>query len=133
MPDLACTTQRFIFGAFVCSLIGCGDAGSDEPLQREAETATGATAESDAAAVAAVAAREDALLGSNACKNADIRVLNSLAFPITVRSIDYYNGSETRWQHEDLSNTLVEPGAMEFWTPTFSNTDNDWIYSFDVQ
>lgn len=129
MPSLARATQRLIASAAALSLIACGDAGGDEPMQTAAADADGGTV---ASPPAALAVRQEALFGSNACKNADIRVVNELDFPITVRSIDYYNGSETRWQHEDLANTVVDPGAMEFWTPTFSNTDNDWIYSFDV-
>jgi hypothetical protein len=81
---------------------------------------------------AAAATQQLALFGSNSCQNADIRVVNSLDFPITVRSLDYYNGTEQRWQHEDLDNKVVVPGAMEFWTPNFANTKDDYIYSFDV-
>jgi hypothetical protein len=129
MPSpFAIAKQGFIVSVAFSGVIACGDAGGEGASSAEGEDiGSGAEAEPPN-----IATREDALFGSNACKNADIRVLNQLGFPITVRSIDYYNGSETRWQHEDLSNKVVYPGAMEFWTPNFSNTDNDWIYSFDV-
>ncbi|HEX6242898.1 MAG TPA: hypothetical protein VFZ61_18420 [Polyangiales bacterium] len=126
MPGIVVAKHKLFLSAAVLSLIACGD-GGDEDATQTADEGSGV-----AAVAPAIDARQERLLGSNACKNADIRVLNQLDFPITVRSLDYYNGSETRWQHEDLNNKVVSPGAMEFWTPTFSNTDNDWIYSFDV-
>lgn len=126
MPSFAATLQRHLFGIGLLFLNACGDAGSEDLTEAADDSAN------DVAGAPAVAQRQDALFGSNSCKNADIRVVNALDFPITVRSLDYYNGSEARWQHEDLTNKLVSPGAMEFWTPNFANTENDWIYSFDV-
>jgi hypothetical protein len=126
MPSVVAAKPRPMLVAALLTLFACAGAEGDEAGQdHDAPSGVQATTPS-------IGARQDALLGSNACKNADIRVINSLDFPITVRSLDYYNGSEGRWQHEDLSNKLVAPGAMEFWTPNFSNTDNDWVYSFDV-
>jgi hypothetical protein len=72
------------------------------------------------------------LLGGNNCKNVDIRVLNSLPYSITVRSLEYYNGSRQKWVSEGLANRVVSPTAMEFWSPNFENALNDWIYSFNV-
>jgi hypothetical protein len=49
----------------------------------------------------------------------DIRVKSDLSYAITVRSLEYYNGSEGRWMTEDLDNKVVSSGAMEFWMPNF--------------
>jgi hypothetical protein len=49
-----------------------------------------------------------------------------------VKSVEYYNASEWRWQSENLTNKTVYPGSMEFWTPNFEYSENDWIYSFNV-
>jgi hypothetical protein len=71
-------------------------------------------------------------LFGNDCRNADIRVVNSLSYPITVKSVDYYNASEGEWRTEDLTNRSVSSGAMEFWMPNLNGAENDWIYSFNV-
>jgi hypothetical protein len=68
----------------------------------------------------------------NTCQGADIRVLNSRSDTITVRSVEYYNYTETRWQTEDLANKVVTPGAMEFWWEDLERTDGDLITSFNV-
>jgi hypothetical protein len=78
-----------------------------------------------------IGTQQQALFG-NDCRNADIRIVNDLAYPITVRSIDYYNASEGEWRTEDLSNRVVSSGAMEFWFPNLNGAENDWIYSFNV-
>ena len=71
-------------------------------------------------------------LFGNDCQNADIRVVNSLPYSITVQSLEYYNGSDGAWQNEDLTNRVVTPGTMQFWTPTLGGADGEWIYSFNV-
>jgi len=109
---------QFLIAIGLLAVSACGGVGVEE-----ADLA----AEADPAATA-----EQPLLGSDACKNVDIRVLNSLSYPITVRSLEYYNASEGRWQSEDLANKVVSPGALEFWTPNFEYSENDWIYSFNV-
>lgn len=72
------------------------------------------------------------LFGSNTCHGADIRVLNSRSDSITVRSVEYYNYTEQRWQTENLANKVVSPGAMEFWWENLERTDRDLITSFNV-
>jgi hypothetical protein len=108
-----------LLGASACSAAGV----EDTDLVAEA----GETDEADA-----ITTSEQPLFGSDACKSVDIRVLNSRSYPITVRSLEYYNASEGRWQSEDLTNKVVDPTAMEFWTPNFEYSENDWIYSFNV-
>ena len=78
-----------------------------------------------------IGTQQQALLG-NDCQNADIRVVNNLSYPITVKSIEYYNGSEGQWRTEDLANQTMNSGTMWFWTPNLDGSDGEWIYSFNV-
>jgi hypothetical protein len=68
----------------------------------------------------------------NTCQGADIRVLNSRSDTITVRSIDYFNFTEGRWQSEGLVNKVVTPGDMQFWWEDLERADGDVITSFNV-
>lgn len=131
---LAASTRCFLWllAAVSLNLVPFTTFAATKPVEIGKFTSAGTITLPDAKDSAEIGVQQLAILGSNSCQNADIRIVNSLDFPITVRSIDYYNGSERRWQHEDLDNKLVTPGAMEFWTPSFSNTKNDLIYSFDV-
>jgi hypothetical protein len=73
------------------------------------------------------------LLGSNTCRNVYVAVRNNWDDPITVRSIEYYNASEGRWQTEDLANrTLPANGGLEIWIEDLENTENDWVYSANL-
>lgn len=78
-----------------------------------------------------IGTQQQALFG-NDCRNADIRVVNSLDYAITVKSVEYWNASEGEWRTEDLANRSVSPTAMEFWMPNLNGAENDWIYSFNV-
>jgi hypothetical protein len=73
------------------------------------------------------------LLGGNTCRNVYIAVRNLKSEPITVRSIEYYNASEGRWQTEDLPNrTLDADDGLEIWIQDLENAENDWIYSANL-
>jgi hypothetical protein len=118
--------KRLFIAASVLAFTACGGVGIDDAASQDDQVGTSA-ADPDS-----VAALQQPFLGSDSCRTVDIRVLNSLSYPITVRSLEYYNASEGRWQSEDLANRVVSPGAMEFWTPNFEHAENDWIYSFNV-
>jgi hypothetical protein len=73
------------------------------------------------------------LFGSNTCRDVYVSVRNFWNDPITVRSIEYYNASEGRWQTEDLANrTLEANGGLEIWIEDLENAENDWIYSVNL-
>jgi hypothetical protein len=73
------------------------------------------------------------LLGSNTCRDVYVSVRNFWNDPITVRSIEYYNASEGRWQTEDLANrTLDADGGLEIWVEDLENAENDTIYSVNL-
>jgi hypothetical protein len=116
---IQCRVATLFIAMGLLSCVACGAvAGEEGDLDVEGSAAEG------------VAATQQPL--GSSCKNVDIRVQNSRSYPITVKSVEYYNASEGRWQSEDLTNKTVYPGSMEFWTPNFEYSENDWIYSFNV-
>ena len=68
----------------------------------------------------------------NACKNVDITIVNSLPFPIEVRSVDYYNASEGRWEWEDLANAVVPDGWQGTWEEDLGGAQDERIDAFIV-
>ena len=112
----------------------CGDA--DETVlgsELEEDTAREERPAAPLESRGATGALREPLLGSDACKNADIRVVNWGSDPITVRSMEFYDYSDSTWRYEDLTNRVVYPdGAMEFWTPDLQYTKGDEITSFEV-
>ena len=131
--------------SLVGALTGCGgeagdelglDVVDEEALLEGGEPGTapleasepGASEEADSLGQA-----QEALLGSNTCQDAYIAVRNLLSDPITVRSIEYYNGTETRWQTEDLPNrTLAANTGLEIWVQDLERTKNDVVYSANL-
>jgi hypothetical protein len=111
--------KTLIAGSLLCLLTACAGLDDDQ---------TDVDLDTDEEAVGTV---EQSLFG-NDCRNADIRVVNSLPYSITVQSVEYWNASEGSWQTEQLTNKSVSPGAMEFWMPNLDGAENDWIYSFNV-
>jgi len=82
---------------------------------------------------AALGELQQPLLGSDTCRDVYVSVRNFWSDPITVRSIEYYNASEGRWQTEDLANrTLDANGGLEVWVEDLENTENDMIYSVNL-
>jgi hypothetical protein len=131
----ASAVSRFLIAASLLAGTACSGAGVEETALPEHPDGAVVHDDDVGAAVSdpeGTSTAQQPLFGSDACKSVDIRVLNSLSYTITVRSLEYYNASEGRWQTEDLANRDVSPGAMEFWTPNFENSENDWLYSFNV-
>jgi hypothetical protein len=117
-------------GSFLLLFTACAEMDGDETdlAVEEGEEGLDGELEDDPEGIGT---QQQALLG-NDCRNADIRIVNNLAYPITVRSVDFYNGSEGQWRTEDLSNRVVSPGAMEFWFPNLNGSEDESIYSFNV-
>jgi hypothetical protein len=131
----------------VSALTGCAGAAFDEaepglveeatPLDEhqpasallgEAEEPT--STESEASALGQL---QQPLLGSDTCSDVYVSVRNFWSDPITVRSIEFYNASEGRWQTEDLANrTLAANGGLEIWVEDLQGTENDMIYSVNL-
>jgi hypothetical protein len=120
----------FFAGTFLLLFTACADMEADESdlaMEASEESLDGENQDDPEG----IGTQQQALFGSD-CRNADIRIVNNLDYSITVRSVDYYNGSEGQWRTEDLSNRVVTPGAMEFWSPNLNGSDGDVIYSFNV-
>lgn len=124
-------SRLFIAGGLLALLTAC-TVGDETDLDLETDDEVLDAEEGGASSDPEEIGTTQQSLFGNDCRNADIRVLNSLSYSITVKSVDYYNASEGRWQTEDLTNKSVSPGAMEFWMPNLDGSENDWIYSFNV-
>ena len=108
------------------------------PLLDEAQATSGSlvdpsTSPADGDEAGELGQSQQPLFGSNTCRNVYVAVRNFWDDPITVRSIEYYNASEGRWQTEDLANrTLAANGGLEIWVEDLENTENDWVYSVNL-
>jgi hypothetical protein len=122
-------SRLFIAGSLL-ALAACGGAGTDGAALEPGDHVLGAD-EVGTPSPEAIGTQQQPLWG-NDCRNADIRVVNSLDYTIKVKSVDYYNVSEGRWQTELLNNQDVTPGAMGFWMPDLNGSENDVISSFNV-
>lgn len=125
------------------ALTACGGAASDEQDLDLAGEGTPSPTElgrafldgDDASQLAPIEPEANALgqlqqpiFGSNACQDVQIAVRNFKSDPITVRSIDYYNDTEERWQTEDLDNRTLEPdGGLDIWIENLENTRGDLV------
>lgn len=104
----------------------------DETQPRDEHAPTSPLAD-DAPQTEALGEVQQPLLGSNTCRDVYIAVRNFWDDPITVRSIEYYNASEGRWQTEDLANrTLDANGGLEIWVEDLENAENDRFYSANL-
>ena len=74
-----------------------------------------------------------AILGSDACKNVDINIVNGVeiagvARRIKVLSVDLYSASEGRWLREDLGNVEIESRRSRTWNnEDLQYAENDTI------
>lgn len=117
----------------LAALTGCASAldetGADalSPLDEGAEPSL---ASDEAGELGAL---QQPLFGSDACRNVYVAVRNFLNDPITVRSLEYYNVSEGRWQTENLANrTLSANGGLEIWIEDLEHAENDLISSANL-
>ena len=107
--------------------MGCGSA-ADSSLDVLDETALPDDAELAPTGMEELGQVQQPLFGSDTCRDVYVSVRNFLNDPITVRSIEYYNGSEGRWQTEDLANrTLAADGGLEIWVENLVHAENDRI------
>lgn len=119
----------------LAALTGCAGSPHDEteldPIDESASPADPSSSpRGDDAALGEV---QQPILGSNTCNDVYISVRNFWNDPITVRSIEYYNGTERRWQTEDLANrTLDADGGLEIWIEDLENAENDTFYSANL-
>lgn len=107
---------------------GCGGELTDDEL----------TEEELAAEEAALDETEQPLFGSDACKNADIRITNSFedvgrAARIRVEYVQFYSASEGRYITEDLVNTEIAYGGSNWWyNEDLQYAENDTITAWRV-
>jgi hypothetical protein len=132
---LSRSVAHLVVSSSCLALTACSGMVADhDALAAEADALPHASESADAAAMEAsqVAATQQALLGSDTCRNADIRVLNSLGFTITVEKVQYYDASEGDWKTEDVRNTVLSDGSLGIWLEDLGGAENDLIYSWDV-
>ena len=87
---------------------------------------------------APVAEKKDNLLGSDACKNVEITVVNNFedgtrATSILVRKFELYSASEGRWLSEDVTNKAIAyGGSYTFQDQDLEYAENDTITAWRV-
>lgn len=86
---------------------------------------------------------EAPLLGSDACKNVDITVANSVFYDgkdrdIRVDYVKYYSASEGDWYTQSLGNVSLKPGQKHTWeNKDLQHAENDrltkWRVYFNIR
>lgn len=86
---------------------------------------------------AQVATTTQGLLGSDACRDVGIHILNSrtrngVNTAINVQHAEYFSASEGKWLNENLGDLMLDFGRQGNWTRDLEHTENDLVTQWRV-
>ncbi|HEU0210260.1 MAG TPA: hypothetical protein VFQ78_14935 [Candidatus Udaeobacter sp.] len=69
-----------------------------------------------------------------ACKNPNITIHNTSSYDITVLSLNFYDGCDSKWRWEELSNVFLPHNYyVQYWHETLSYVQSCELPSFQVK
>lgn len=77
--------------------------------------------------------KDQAILGSDACKDIDLRIKSYRSGLTKVVGVQFWSSTDGKWRYEDLDNKQFEYGEDGTWTPNLSYTKNDYITHWKIK
>lgn len=77
--------------------------------------------------------KDQAILGSDACKDVDLRITNALSGEKKIIAVQFWSSSDGKWRYEGLDNKVVQSGDYATWTPNLSYSKNDHITHWKIK
>lgn len=102
-----------------------------ESDERDAESDVEATGNEEETATT-----EQAILGSDACRNVEITVINGRADGVTIEvdRVEYYSASEAKWYTQSLGDEIIFENDSFTWTnKDLQHAENDLITKWKVK
>ena len=124
-------TLTTLFSLVCLCAAGCG---GEEDFAGETDLSD----EVDPEAEAALEGAEQPLFGSDACRDVDLKIINSFedgarSARIRVEYLKFFSASEGRWITEDVANTEIAYGASNWWyNEDLQYAENDTITQWRV-
>jgi hypothetical protein len=97
------------------------------------DTATAEPLSEDASAGDAIASKEQAIFGSNSCKDPKIDIFNPGSVSMRVKALKFFDQTSDKWRSEDIANTTIPPDSGMRFRDNLDNAKNHRIGSWKVK
>lgn len=77
--------------------------------------------------------KDQAILGSDSCKDVDLRIASYRSGDTKIIGVQFWSSSDGKWRYEDLDNKELEYGEDGTWTPNLSYSKNDHITHWKIK